>query len=107
MEIYICKHCGANLDGGDIFEHFMLEYKDRVKALATAAAYGWSETNKLHFNRSIIVQPDREPQYEICPDCKKKWPLAATSVTATSVTATSVTATSVTGLPVLTATTTD
>ena len=112
MESYICQHCGANLDRGDIFEHFMLEYNDRVKALASAAAYGWSETDRIHFTRAIIVQPDREPQYEICPDCKKKWPLAAmsvtaTSVTATSVTATSVTATSVTGLPVLTATTTD
>lgn len=71
---YICQHCSANLDGGDIFEHFMLEYKDRAKALASAKAYGWSETNKIHFNRSVIVQPDKQPQYEICPDCKKMWP---------------------------------
>jgi len=82
---YLCQHCGTNLDGGDIFEHFMLEYKDRVKALASAKAYGWSETDKIHFNRSVIVRPDREPQYEICPDCKKKWPLLATSLTALSV----------------------
>jgi hypothetical protein len=45
------------------FEHF--------KALAAAKSYGWSETNKIHFSRAIIIQPDREPQYTICPDCKK------------------------------------
>ena len=96
---YLCQHCGANLDEGDIFEHFMLKYNDRVKALASATSYGWSETDRIHFTRVIIVQPDREPQYETCPDCKKLWPLAATSETATSVTATN--------LPVLATTTTD
>ena len=70
MEDYICKHCAANLDGGDIFEHFMLEYRDHVRALKSAKAYGWTEENRVHFSRFVTVQPDKGPQYEICPECK-------------------------------------
>jgi len=70
MEDYICKHCNANLDGGDIFEHFMLEYRDHIKALKAARSYGWSSENRIHFSKFIIVQPDKDPQYEICPECK-------------------------------------
>ena len=49
----------------------MFFYNDAKKAINTAVLYGWSETTKIHFNRSIIVQPDRAPQYTICPNCKK------------------------------------
>ncbi len=66
---YICQHCGANLDDGDIFEFFFLQYNDREKALEVARQHGWSETNKIHFNRSIIIQTEGCPQYDICPDC--------------------------------------
>ena len=69
-----CPFCKTNLDEGDIFEHFMLKYNNREKALSSAKSYGWSETNKVRFNRSVIVQPDRSPQYTICPDCKKVLP---------------------------------
>ena len=72
MQSYICKHCGANLDGGDIFEHFMLEYRDHVRALKSAKAYGWREDNRIHFSRFVTVQPDKDPQYEICPECKAR-----------------------------------
>lgn len=71
---YTCQHCNMNLDGGDIYEHFLLKYNDKAKALAAANSYGWSETNKIHFNKSIIVQPDRDPQYTICPFCKNREP---------------------------------
>ena len=71
---YTCQHCRANLDKGDIYEHFLLIYADSKKALEAAKGYGWSETTKLHFNRSVIVQPDKDPQYVVCPDCKKKDP---------------------------------
>ena len=71
---YICQHCRANLDGGDIFEYFLVKYMNRKKALESAKQYGWSETNKLHFNKSIIVQPDTGEQYDICPICKNKYP---------------------------------
>ncbi|NDH68120.1 MAG: hypothetical protein EBY22_09530 [Gammaproteobacteria bacterium] len=72
---YRCQHCNANLDSGDIFEYFLLYYSgDQKKALKAANEYGWSEMNKLHFNRSIIIQPDRKEQYVICPECKQKDP---------------------------------
>lgn len=72
---YICQHCNSNLDEGDIFEYFLLEYGDKIKAREIAIQYGWTETNKIHFNRSIIMQPNIGLQYTICPDCNKKDPL--------------------------------
>ena len=78
MNRYICQHCFSNLDKGDIFEHFMSLYNDAIKAMEAAISYGWSETDKKHFNRSIIVQCDSSTQYTICPDCKKSDPLLYT-----------------------------
>jgi len=69
---YTCQNCGENLDGGDIFEHFMVKYMNHAKALESAKGYGWSETNRIHFSKAIIVQPDRGEQYSICPSCKGK-----------------------------------
>ena len=78
--IYTCQHCSANLDNGDILEHFMSKYQnDLTHAMASASSYGWSVTNKLHFNRSITVQPENDSQYEICPDCNKIDPLQKTA----------------------------
>ena len=73
---YICRHCGADLDEGDIFEHFLLKFNDHTKAIETARLYGWTESNKIHFNRSMIIQSNtkKTPQYTICPDCKQKDP---------------------------------
>jgi hypothetical protein len=73
---YVCKFCSADLDGGDIFEYF-LKQMDRKTALEAAKGYGWSETNKIHFNKAIIVQPDRGEQYTICAYCKNKDPLSS------------------------------
>lgn len=75
---YRCQHCHANLDGGDIYEHFFATTGDPTKAVKYASAYGWSETNRLHFKKSVIVQPDRESQYEICSVCKKREPFTPT-----------------------------
>ncbi len=71
---YICQHCSANLDGGDIFEYFFLKYNDYEKAIQIAKRYGWSETNKIHFNRSRVIQYNNRPQCTICPDCQKNDP---------------------------------
>jgi hypothetical protein len=71
---YTCQHCGANLDQGDIFECFFNECNDYIEAVIIAGYYGWSENNKIHFNRSLIIQPDHSEQYTICPDCKVKDP---------------------------------
>ena len=46
-----CQHCGENLDGGDIYEYFFTRYMNHKKALEAAKGYGWSETNKIHFNK--------------------------------------------------------
>ena len=45
---YSCQLCGANLDDGYIFEHFLLECKDEKVALETSKLFGWKETNKIH-----------------------------------------------------------
>ena len=74
MMDYICQHCGADLDEGDIFEHFFSKYKEYAKAIETAKLYGWTENDKIHFNRSMIVQSQKRPQYTICPDCNQKDP---------------------------------
>jgi len=66
-----CKHCGVNLDGGDIYEYFFARYLNVEKALETAKTYGWKETDKIRFSNSIIVQPDKGEQYSICPKCNK------------------------------------
>jgi DNA-directed RNA polymerase subunit RPC12/RpoP len=73
---YICQHCNANLDDGDIFEYFFVKYNDYEKAIRVATQYGWSENNRIHFNKSIIIQSEYESQYVICPDCGKKEPFS-------------------------------
>ena len=72
---YMCQHCRADLDEGDILEHFLLKYGDYTKAIKTAGLYGWTETNNKHFNRSIMMQPKKGSQYTVCPDCNKLDPL--------------------------------
>ena len=71
---YLCQHCGADLDEGDIFEHFFSKYNDYTKALEIATYYGWTPNNKIHFNRSVIIQSEKCSQYRICPDCEQKDP---------------------------------
>ena len=72
---YTCQHCSADLDEGDILEHFLVKYGDYKKAREIAGLYGWTETNKIRFNRSIVMQPKKGSQYNICPDCQKNDPL--------------------------------
>ena len=69
---YICRHCGSDLDAGDVLEHFMRLYKPE-KAIRVAKGFGWTPHNRLRFDRSIILQG--EGQYTICPDCGEKGPL--------------------------------
>lgn len=76
MADYRCRHCGADLDKGDVYEVMLVQYGgDAKRALQAAKAYGWSESKRIHFNRSVIVQPDGRPQWVECPDCKGKDPL--------------------------------
>ena len=73
---YICRFCDADLDNGDIFHHFLHKTKDAKLALQIAKDYGWTETNKLHFLKTVLVQPEGQTQFEICPFCKNINPLA-------------------------------
>lgn len=77
QKMYHCKHCDANLDKGDIYQHFRNKYpqKSDEEIRKIAGRYGWSETNKLHFLASVIVQPEGYTQYNMCPACKGKEPL--------------------------------
>ena len=75
---YRCRHCGADLDRGDALAHFAQLYPGDVeKATRSASAYGWSETNRVHFTRSVIVQPTNGPQFVRCPDCKAPDPFGS------------------------------
>ena len=66
------RKCGANLDRGDVLEHFLRAYSGNVQRATEAAfAYGWSETNRVRFDRSVIVQPENGPQFVLCPECKQ------------------------------------
>lgn len=68
---YTCLHCLSDLDRGDVLDHFLKTCENPDKAVAMATNYGWSDTNRVHFTRSVIVQPEHGVQYTICPDCKK------------------------------------
>jgi hypothetical protein len=75
---YACVHCGADLDRGDALAHFVRLYAGDVqKATRSASAYGWSESSRVHFTRSVIVQPAHGPQYVRCPDCMAPDPFGA------------------------------
>lgn len=74
---YTCRHCRANLDEGDVLEHYLTEYPgNRDRAMTSAKLHGWTETNRVHFNRAYIEQPPVGPQYIRCPDCGIKDPFA-------------------------------
>jgi hypothetical protein len=60
------------LDRGDVMEHFFARSGDARSATEAASAYGWSETNRVRFSRSVIVQPENGPQFVQCPECKNR-----------------------------------
>lgn len=72
---YNCQHCQAELDNGDVFEFFLKQTKDADLAEKNAKLYGWTETNRIHFQKAIIIQPTSGPQFVICPYCREQDPL--------------------------------
>ena len=70
-----CPHCGVDLDGGSIYEHFLKEYNgDEERALHTAEMYGATKTTG-QWGRQLAIydrDKDRTVAYE-CPDCKQRW----------------------------------
>lgn len=67
----LCKVCNFNLDIGDIYEVLLSsgKYKTPDRALSAAKQYGWSESNKLRFDRSVLVKNDSGILVSICPKC--------------------------------------
>ena len=67
---FTCRHCDSNLDAGDVLEFFLKKYTPD-RAIRRAREVGWSISNPIHFDRSIILQGE---QYTLCPDCGGKDP---------------------------------
>jgi hypothetical protein len=65
----VCKHCEANLDGGDAYKYFLAQCKNETAALHYAKMYGWSAANGLHYDRMIVNENERFKQ---CPECNVK-----------------------------------
>jgi hypothetical protein len=72
---YHCRHCGEDLDAGDIYEVLLQRYGDPQRAFDAARMYGWSEIDRIHFKKSVIVQSEGREQWEECPKCKGRDPL--------------------------------
>jgi hypothetical protein len=76
-----CRYCNFDLDGGDIYETLKVHplYMDRLdrEIRKMAKSYGWTEENRLHFDKSVIIQFDQreKEQITICQTCKGISPL--------------------------------
>jgi hypothetical protein len=70
-----CPHCGFDLDGGDIFEKLLVEYRgDEAKALEYAGHFGWTKAAPKRFSKIVgiySIASDRTESYQ-CPSCEKK-----------------------------------
>jgi hypothetical protein len=77
----ICRYCGDNLDGGDIYEVLKRAgiYSTEENLLVAVMSYGWRHHNRLRFCREIIIQGNSRDQYTICPACKGIKPLDRTA----------------------------
>lgn len=75
----ICRYCTETLDGGDVFEVLRERYPDRTDAQIErdARQYGWTKEDPIHFSHEVIIQPDKEPQFTICPACNGINPCAS------------------------------
>ncbi len=76
----ICRHCGENLDGGDIYEVLRENHPDATdeQILRMAKSYGWTRETPIRFSHEVVVQPDSrsEPEYTECPACRGVNPCA-------------------------------
>lgn len=92
-----CPECGANWDGGDIYEHFLAakfnpyhkqhdHYKNRSldEIKEAAGSYGWTEETPRRFSEVIGIDMSMDPNatedeqydgisYWQCPECKIAW----------------------------------
>jgi hypothetical protein len=79
-----CRHCGENLDGGDVYEVLRENHPDATdeQIVKMAKSYGWTREAPIRFSHEVVVQPDSrsEPEYTECPACHGVNPCAATAV---------------------------
>lgn len=69
-----CPHCGADMNGGSIWQHFMDQLANEAEADIAAGYYG-ATRDKGQFGRAIGIystERDRTVGWQ-CPDCKKEW----------------------------------
>jgi len=69
-----CPHCGSDLDGGSIWEHFYHQTDSEIDADRIASQYGATRT-KGKWGREIGIydlEKDRTVSYQ-CPDCEGVW----------------------------------
>lgn len=64
-----CRRCAFDMDDGDIFERI-------GSNLQVAKLYGWSTDNPKRFSKEVTIQPWNSPQFQMCPQCRLKWPLS-------------------------------
>ncbi len=76
----ICRHCGENLDGGDVYEVLRENHPDATdeQIVKMAKSYGWTREAPIRFSHEVVVQPDSrsEPEYTECPACRGVNPCA-------------------------------
>lgn len=69
-----CPKCNANMDGGDILEHFRSQDGNEERAKETASHYGY-EPGRTQWCRAIGIydlDKDRTVQWQ-CPECDHVW----------------------------------
>jgi len=72
-----CPACGADLNGGSIFDFFFGQTGSREEAVRLALMHGATEFNG-QWGRQIAIYSryqDRTVAYR-CPDCEHEWPIA-------------------------------
>lgn len=80
-----CRYCNVNLDRGDVYEvlrnHPLYQDRTPLEISKIAQRYGWSPSNKIRFDRQILLQTNEEGRdpFKICPDCKGIAPLDASA----------------------------
>jgi hypothetical protein len=70
-----CPHCGTDLDGEGIWQHFYEKLGTERQADETAELYG-ATREKGKFGRVIGIydmEKDRTVRWK-CPDCDGEWP---------------------------------
>jgi len=73
----LCKYCGLDLDGGDIYEVLKREYPEESEEilLEWAKNYGWTTETKKRFSKEIGHEhpdiTDDGVAYYTCPRCNK------------------------------------